>query len=166
MNVYKTTIYPKRSKVMIELTGLKSFLADGTVGAAPALSSSVHNGITAYRVSNAAENGCLHGDRAVVTEITPLEEADGCLAIVLYAVWCVPEFPASFGEVNENTQMLLWKKKSGGYCCILPLVSGEYVTTLQSIDGKLCAVTKSFCDSLTSCDSTAFSTEKGNSPMS
>ena len=149
---------------MIELTGIKSFLTDGTVGEAPVLSSSVHDGITAYRVSAAAANGCLHGDRAVVTEITPLEEADGCLAIVLYAVWCVPKFPASFGEVDENTQMLLWKKKNGGYCCILPLVSGEYVTMLQSIDGKLCAVTKSCVDSLKTCDSTAFLYGEGEQP--
>ncbi len=149
---------------MIALTEIKSCLADGTYGGVPSVSKSVHNGVTAYTVRAVSEHGCLHGDRAVVTEITPDGEADGCMAIVLYAVWCVPEFPASFGEVKENTQMLLWKKKNGGYSCILPLVSGDYVTMLQSVDGKLCAITKSFCDSLKTCESTAFLYGEGDQP--
>ncbi len=141
---------------MISVTNIKSILTDGGEGSLPSLKTSVHNGITAYTVSARSDGAAFHPDRAVIADLRINDEMDGCMAIVLYAVWCVPEFPASLAEVSENTQMLLWKKKSGGYGCILPLLSGDYVTALQSIDGNLCAVTRSYTDDLSVCESTAF----------
>ncbi len=149
------------------LTVLKSEtnLVGGMSGASAEITVSEHGGITAYTIHAGSGDTYFDPDRGIVTTLAIPDETEGYMADVRYSpFWCRPQFGSHFGDVPENTQALLWKKKNGGYGYVLPVCSGDYVTTLCGIDEKLCAVTFSAYDRLNKCDALAFVYAEGENP--
>ena len=150
---------------MLRAMYARSFLAGGTAGAPVNLTVTERENIYALRISADAENGCFDPDRAVVTVVNEPEEITDFMADVLHSpFWCRPQFGHSFAEVPDSTQALLYKNASGLYGYVLPLCSGQYVTSLTSENGKLCAVTRSNCDNLSECETVAFLFAEGENP--
>jgi len=150
---------------MLSVLKSETVLVGGAAGAAASVTSAVHEDITAYTVTAHSDSGCFDPDGAVFTTLDIPDAIDGFMADVRHSpVWCRPQFGRDFAEVPANTQALLWKKSGGGYGYILPMCSGEYVTSLCGRDGRLCAVTLSSYDRLNTCETTAFVYAEGENP--
>ncbi len=150
---------------MLSVLKSETRLIGGIPGDTPNVTTSACGEVTAYTVRARGGDSFLDPDRGVITTLSIPDEIEGYMAVVRYSpFWCRPQFGDDFGAMPENTQALLWKKKTGGYGYILPMCSGEYVTSLCGIGGKLCAVTFSSYDRLNTCDAHAFVYGEGEIP--
>ena len=81
-----------------------------------------------------------------------------------YEFWCVPVFGTELKDIPNNTQCLLYKKKTGGFGVILPLVSKDYKCVLEGCEGGACAKLFSWCERLKTCRAPAFAFAEGDNP--
>lgn len=126
---------------------------------------SENGGITAVSVSAHYKEGAFDADCAVRLTIRVSGNVTARMATVLYSpFWCRPDFGASLTDVPVNTQALLWRLDNGSYGFLLPMSTGDYVTSLEGADGALTAVVRSGCGTLRDCETTALIAGEGRDP--
>ena len=100
---------------MLSVLKSETRLIGGIPGDTPDVTTSACGEVTAYTVRAHGGDSFLDPDRGVITTLSIPDEIEGYMAVVRYSpFWCRPQFGDDFGAMPENTQALLWKKKTGG----------------------------------------------------
>ncbi|MCQ2433579.1 MAG: hypothetical protein MJ175_13330, partial [Clostridia bacterium] len=124
--------------------------------------------VTVYGISAHSRNGeALHPDHGATLELSgDIDENDGYTAVYMYSeFWSRPYFGTDLSKVPDRTQGLIVKKKSGGYCVLLPMVSDTYKCDLKGGEHGLTAVLFSWYDKINRCDAPAFCYAEGDDPF-
>ena len=124
-----------------------------------------NDGVKTVSVAAHSSGRAFDPDCAVRLTVNVSGNVSARMATVLYSpFWCRPEFGAALTDVPVNTQALLWRLDNGMYGFLLPMSTGDYVTSLEGDGRTLNAVVRSGCGTLTECETVALIAGEGRDP--
>lgn len=123
------------------------------------------NGIQAV-FADAALAEPLCPDFGMGIEIDVEGEVEGYMADYRHSeFWCRPHFGTDFAQIPDETQTLVYRRKSGEFGVILPVVSEQYKCVLKGSESGIVARLFSWSDGLTTCSGLAFVCGEGADPF-
>lgn len=152
-------------KYSYEKAGNEYTFGSGNLSGSFKLTVEEYGNIKAVR-AKASVNGEFYApDEAISVEIPTLGELDGFFGNFQSCNhWCKPQFGTDIKTLNPRTQALLFKRKSGEYGFILPIVDDTYKSEIRGCENGMEIFTFSIVSDLNECDQLLFIYGEGDDP--
>ncbi len=131
------------------------------------LSCETRDGLTAvYLHTDLADGNTLHPEDAITLSLSFDPDTVGYMASEMAMHWATPRVDTDFSKIEDNTQALLLRKKSGIFSLVLPVCDREYKSTISGAENGVQIHTFSWMGQMTACHTLAFVFAEGEDPYS